>query len=134
MHVEFGEYFYPRLSELPSTYFHRNCTITWQDDNPGMRCVDLLKDSIAWGSDYPHAEGTYPRSRASIREQVGHLPLDRQQALCGGNAAKVFGFDLDLLASKYGPGSAHHARYSARDGGTVTPEMVEPVVAAPAGA
>lgn len=124
MWEEYGNYFYPRLPEKPSFYFHRNVLITWQEDAPGIRNLDMLGDTVAWGSDYPHAEGTFPRSRASIREQLSDLPLERQIALCAGNAARVFGLDVQLLADKYGPDSEHHKKYSAHDGGSISNEMI----------
>jgi predicted TIM-barrel fold metal-dependent hydrolase len=127
MWEEFGNYFYPPLPQTPSFYFHRNVLITWQDDVPGLRNLDLLGQSVAWGSDYPHAEGTFPESRASIRKQVADLPLDTQIALVAGNSARVFGFDLEVLADKYGPGSAHEKKYGAHDGGGNRPEDLEPI-------
>jgi predicted TIM-barrel fold metal-dependent hydrolase len=123
MWEEYGTIFNPTLSEPPSAYFLRNCLITWQDDEPGVRNLDVLGDAVAWGSDYPHAEGTFPRSREIIARQIGHLPIERQRALCGGNAARFFGFDLDEIARNYGPESAHYLRYRGRDGGVVTPDM-----------
>ncbi|MGH2728668.1 MAG: amidohydrolase family protein [Actinomycetota bacterium] len=122
-----GAFFYPPLPERPSHYFARNCLITWQEDAPGIRCIDMIEDSVAWGSDYPHREGTFPNSRKKIEEQVSTLPRDLQVKLCAENAARFFGFDLKLLAAKYGPGSEHERRYSQADGGSVTTEMVTPV-------
>jgi hypothetical protein len=59
-----------------------------------------------WGSDYPHDEGTYPYSREGLRIAYAGLPREEVAAMVGGNAARVYGFDLDLLdpiAAKAGP-------------------------------
>ncbi|MHA5053078.1 amidohydrolase family protein [Streptomyces sp. SD15] len=63
-------------------------------------------DKIMWGSDYPHDEGTYPYSREGLRIAYAGLPREEIAAMVGGNAARVYGFDLaylDLLAAKTGP-------------------------------
>jgi predicted TIM-barrel fold metal-dependent hydrolase len=63
-------------------------------------------DKIMWGSDYPHDEGTAPYSREGLR--IAYAGLDRNEvaAMAGGNAARVYGFDLGLLdpiAARVGP-------------------------------
>jgi hypothetical protein len=63
-------------------------------------------DKIMWGSDYPHDEGTYPYSREALRFAYARVPREEVAAMVGGNAARVYGFDLDLLdpiAAKVGP-------------------------------
>ncbi|MFD0311717.1 amidohydrolase family protein [Streptomyces sp. NPDC127119] len=63
-------------------------------------------DKIMWGSDYPHDEGTYPYSREGLRIAYAGLPREEITAMAGGNAARVYGFDLallDPLAAKIGP-------------------------------
>ena len=79
-------------------------------------------DRFMWGSDYPHDEGTYPYSREGLRFAYARVPSDEVAAMLGGNAARVYGFDLDLLdpiAAKVGP--------------TVT-EIAEPLAEPPADA
>jgi predicted TIM-barrel fold metal-dependent hydrolase len=125
MYADNSNLLFPQIEHPPSDYFARNCLITWQEDEPGMRCIDLIIDSVAWGSDYPHREGTFPNSRAKIEEQVGRFPLDVQRKLCGGNAARFFAFDLEAIERRYGPSSEHERTYRAIDGGSVTPEMAE---------
>jgi predicted TIM-barrel fold metal-dependent hydrolase len=133
MYADNGAFLFPKLAEPPSFYFARNCLITFQEDVPGLRCLDMIESSVAWGSDYPHREGTFPHSRAKIAEQVAHLPEETQRRICAGNAARVFGFDLELLTRRYGPDSEHHRRYAAIDGGSVTPDDVPAVVGVAAG-
>jgi hypothetical protein len=59
-----------------------------------------------WGSDYPHLEGTWPNTMDSLRRTFSEVPEDELRAMLGGNAAKVFAFDvgrLEQAAQKIGP-------------------------------
>lgn len=63
-------------------------------------------EKIMWGSDYPHDEGTYPYTREGLRIAFAGLPAEEVAAMVGGNAARVYGFDLGMLdevAAKSGP-------------------------------
>ncbi|WP_406320975.1 amidohydrolase family protein [Streptomyces sp. NBC_01637] len=79
-------------------------------------------DKIMWGSDYPHDEGTAPYSREGLRIAYAGLPPDEIAAMVGGNAARVYGFDLAALD-----------RIAATTGPTVD-EIAEPLKEAPADA
>ncbi|MFD4229061.1 amidohydrolase family protein [Streptomyces sp. NPDC058545] len=79
-------------------------------------------DKIMWGSDYPHDEGTAPYSREGLRIAYAGLPPDEVAAMVGGNAARVYGFDLPALD-----------RIAATAGPTVD-EIAEPLKEAPADA
>ena len=61
---------------------------------------------ILWGSDYPHIEGTFPHSKAALRAAFAGVPADEVQRMVGGNAALVYGFDVQKLqgvANRVGP-------------------------------
>ena len=63
-------------------------------------------DTIMWGSDYPHPEGTYPFTTECLRHTFHDVPADEVQAILGGNAARVYGFDMAKLqpvADRVGP-------------------------------
>jgi hypothetical protein len=51
-----------------------------------------------WGNDNPHPEGTWPESQTVNADQFDGVSEADLQAIVSGNAAKVFGFDLDQLA------------------------------------
>ena len=49
---------------LPSDFFRRNVVLSFQEDAIGIRLRDVIGvDNMMWGSDYPHSESTFPRSR-----------------------------------------------------------------------
>ena len=53
-----------KTSARPSDFFHRNVMISFQEDALGLRLRDVVGvGNLVWGSDYPHAESTFPRSR-----------------------------------------------------------------------
>ena len=59
--------------------------------------IDLYRErveTLMWGNDYPHPEGTWPRSQARCAEQFDGVAGDELAATVGGNAAPVFGFAL----------------------------------------
>src|SRR5262249_47627816 len=54
----------PKLGEAPSAYIRRHAHLTFQDDPVAVhnrRFTGIAP--LLWGSDYPHPEGTFPRSR-----------------------------------------------------------------------
>ncbi|WP_430542578.1 amidohydrolase family protein [Streptomyces iconiensis] len=56
-------------------------------------------EKIMWGSDYPHDEGTRPYSREALRAAFSGVPAGEVAAMVGGNAARLYGFDLAALAA-----------------------------------
>ena len=44
-----------------------------------------------WGSDYPHTEGTFPRSREQIAKDFADLPEAETRKIVIDNAAKLYG-------------------------------------------
>ena len=47
-----------------------------------------------WGADYPHTEGTFPRSREQIARDFAGVPDDEVFQMVVGNAASLYGLDL----------------------------------------
>jgi len=50
-----------------------------------------------WGSDYPHLEGTWPNTMASLRATFGEYPEDEIRTILGITAAEVYDFDCDKI-------------------------------------
>ena len=84
----------PRLAEPPSAYVRRQVHVTFQNDPVGIHNRTFTGvDALVWGSDYPHPEGTWPRSRESLAAQMAGVPDDEVRRMAGGTAARIFGFD-----------------------------------------
>ena len=83
---------------LPSDVFHSNVYLSFQEDAVGIRLRDIIGvDNIMWGSDYPHAESTFPRSREIIDTIMEGVPQAERSRMVGGNAARLYGFDLERV-------------------------------------
>ena len=85
----------PQLAMKPSEYFARQGCITFTDDPIALRNLELTgADSMLWGSDYPHDEGSFPHSQEVIaRTFEGLCDQNREKIVCG-NAARLYGFDV----------------------------------------
>ena len=79
----------------PSDFFHRNVVLSFQEDAIGIRLRDAIGvDNMMWGSDYPHSESTFPRSREILKAILAGVPDDEQAKIVGGNTARVYRFDV----------------------------------------
>ena len=84
----------------PSEYWARNCHVgaSFLVDNEVAFRHDIGVDKIMWGSDYPHAEGTWPHTKEKLRQTFTGVPREEIALMIGGNAAKIYGFDVASLA------------------------------------
>jgi predicted TIM-barrel fold metal-dependent hydrolase len=91
------------IQKLPmraSDYFRRQGAITITDDPVALNNVEFTGvDCLLWGNDYPHDEGTWPDSQPSIDLIREKLSPEQSRMVLGGNAARLYGFDLDYLAA-----------------------------------
>ena len=79
---------------LPSDYFHRNVFAGFQEDALGIRDRYIIGvDNLQWGSDYPHLESTFPRSRQILEEILVDCTEEEKAKIAGGNAARVYRID-----------------------------------------
>ena len=66
----------------------------YPEDAVGIQLRALLSVGILlWGSDYPHAESTFPRSRAIVERILQGVPDEEQALIAGGNSARLYHFD-----------------------------------------
>ncbi len=54
--------------------------------------------SVVWGSDYPHAEGTFRGSRELIAKQFAGVPADERAAMLGGTLGRLLGLEVPVPA------------------------------------
>jgi predicted TIM-barrel fold metal-dependent hydrolase len=87
------------LPRSPSEYWERQCFVgssSVSRAETDMR-YEIGVDCMMFGSDYPHVEGTWPRTFDWVAATLGGIPEVEQRKILGGNAARLYGFDLDLL-------------------------------------
>ena len=83
---------------VPSDFFHRNVVLSFQEDVVGVRLRDVIgAGNMMWGSDYPHSESTFPRSRKILADILAGVPPDEQAQIVGGTTARVYRFDAARL-------------------------------------
>jgi predicted TIM-barrel fold metal-dependent hydrolase len=85
----------PKLSMKPSELIRRQCHATFMNDPVAINNRAFTGiETLMWGNDYPHPEGTWPLSQEVAEGQFADLTDAELAAIVGGNAARVFGFDL----------------------------------------
>jgi predicted TIM-barrel fold metal-dependent hydrolase len=78
---------------LPSDFFRRNVFISFQEDDLGVRLRSVIGvENLMWGSDYPHAESTFPKSREIVERILKDVPEEEQAMIAGRNAARLYHF------------------------------------------
>ncbi|MBV9376299.1 MAG: amidohydrolase family protein, partial [Alphaproteobacteria bacterium] len=81
---------------MPSDYWKRNMFVEFMEDDIGIKLRDYIGvDTMLWGSDYPHAEATFPRSQQFLWRMFEGVPEADQRKITSENAAKMFCFELN---------------------------------------
>lgn len=90
----------PKLPELPSHYISRHIHCTFQNDPVAIANLPLTGPrTLMWGNDYPHDEGTYPRSQEVIANLFANVSEQDRRMILTQNTADVFGFDQSILTT-----------------------------------
>ena len=86
-----GDWYTFKGDALPSDFFHQNVFLSFQEDGLGIRDRDIIGvDQLAWGSDYPHTESTFPRSREILEEILSPCTNEEKSKIAGGNMARIY--------------------------------------------
>jgi len=80
-----------QLELKPSEYIKRNCYFCAEPEERTIGAMLELvgEDRILWGSDFPHIDSNM-QAPQRIRAAVADLTPERQQAVLGNNAARLF--------------------------------------------
>jgi predicted TIM-barrel fold metal-dependent hydrolase len=106
--LPFFKHFTGELSLTPTEYFQRQCFIgaSFMPRHEGVHRHRIGLEKIMWGSDYPHLEGTWPRTREYLRETFVDYPESEIRAILGESALAAYGFDPEVVrpvAERVGP-------------------------------
>ena len=89
-HLETFSSPYP-LEHDASYYFERQCIVSVEDAEPGLAVLlDRFPDNVAFSSDYPHTDGTFPGSTRSLLES-DQLNDVQRRAVLNDNARQFLG-------------------------------------------
>ena len=79
-----------RIGEQPQYTFRDFFRLAESAD--GLNC-DHLIFGLQWGSDYPHPESTFPRTRQILDEILAGCSEAEKAKIAGGNAARIYHLD-----------------------------------------
>ena len=84
----------------PSEYWRERCLVSLSFVH---KCEVEMRheigvDTICFGRDYPHAEGTWPNTADWLSDAFAGVPDDELRQILGGNPIRVLGLDGDHLA------------------------------------
>jgi predicted TIM-barrel fold metal-dependent hydrolase len=80
------------LTTRPSELFRRQVWASFQVDPVALTLLDFYGEGrLLWASDYPHPDGTWPRSREAIDAQMAALAPAVRRQLTRENAAALYG-------------------------------------------
>jgi predicted TIM-barrel fold metal-dependent hydrolase len=85
--------FAPQMKLTPSEYFARQCWVSFELDEatlPGL-ASHIGAERIVWGSDYPHADSTFPGAIEELQATIAPLSSEIQARILGANAAALYG-------------------------------------------
>jgi predicted TIM-barrel fold metal-dependent hydrolase len=97
-----------KLPQLrPTDYWRRNCGVAgpMKPYEASLR-HQIGVETVMFGHDYPHPEGSWPNSQDWLRLVLKGVPERDARLILGENAARIYGFDLDHLAplvERFGP-------------------------------
>ena len=78
---------------LPSDFFHQNVFCSFQEDVMGIRDRAIIGvENLMWGSDYPHQESTWPKSRRFWTTFWRTCQTDEKVLIAGENVARLYQF------------------------------------------
>lgn len=101
--------FRTHLSMKPSEYFRRNCRVgaSAEMDKVSVDArYDIGVECLMWGTDYPHPEGTWPKTRERMINCFKGIPEKELEQILGLNAIDFYSLDLEKcreVANKIGP-------------------------------
>jgi predicted TIM-barrel fold metal-dependent hydrolase len=83
----------PKLSLSPREIIQRQVAASFQYDRACIMSRGVTGHrALMWGADYPHHEGTYPRSREVVGRLFEGIDISENEKadILGGNAARLF--------------------------------------------
>jgi predicted TIM-barrel fold metal-dependent hydrolase len=109
----------------PSEYWERNCQVglSFIHKSEVEHRHEIGVDTMSFGRDYPHSEGTWPNTIEWLRDALAGVPENEIRKILGENAIETFGLDragLAAIAREIGP-----SLEQVTGGSSVAPELIE---------
>jgi predicted TIM-barrel fold metal-dependent hydrolase len=92
----------------PNEYWQENCLVALSFVHKAEVAMrhEIGVETICFGRDYPHAEGTWPNTTDWLSDAFAEVPDDELRLILGENAVRVLGLDranLAAVAEQIGP-------------------------------
>jgi predicted TIM-barrel fold metal-dependent hydrolase len=88
-----------KLQMLPTEQWRQSCFTAGPLSAADVATRERVGvETICFGSDFIHVEGTYPHSRKRLTKVLAGVSPEDRYAICTGNGARILGLDLDKLA------------------------------------
>jgi len=92
---EWEDQFRDLLPRPPSEYWRRQMFATFQIDRTGLENLHRIGvETVMWGSDFPHPDGTWPDSREILRPQLENVASADRRKILFENAARLYRFPI----------------------------------------
>jgi predicted TIM-barrel fold metal-dependent hydrolase len=92
---EWEDQFQDIVPRRPSEYWRRQFFATFQIDRTGLANLDRIgAETVMWGSDFPHPDGTWPDSRAILAPQLEEITPEQQRLILFENARRLYRFPI----------------------------------------
>jgi predicted TIM-barrel fold metal-dependent hydrolase len=89
---EHAQWVKPKLAHAPSEYVRRQCHVTLGADRAPLLTREITGIApLLWASDYPHPEGTFPKSQQVVERIFAGVPEEEMNAIVHDNAARLYG-------------------------------------------
>ena len=89
---------------VPSQFIARNVFVSFIEDRPGVLArAEMATTMITWGSDYPHTESTFPRSRDIVAGLLDGVGESERRAITFDTTARIYGFGQPSSRSRESP-------------------------------
>ena len=83
------------LNLLPSEYWRRQMSASFQDDRTGIDNIEKIgEETLLWGADFPHPDGTWPDSQMFIEKIFSGVPAATRRKVLYENAARLYDFPI----------------------------------------
>jgi len=84
-----------KVTNPPSQYYYRQITSCFFKDSVGVENLDRVgRDNIAFETDYPHQDGTWPNTHQVAKGLFGDLDAPTVEKIVRGNAIRLLGLEL----------------------------------------
>jgi predicted TIM-barrel fold metal-dependent hydrolase len=86
-----------KTPEPPSTYYAEHIFGCYISDAHGLQSLDVVgEDNVTFETDFPHTDGTWPRSVEVAERELGHLTQSQVDKIVRSNAIRMLSLEVPV--------------------------------------